>query len=118
MTLGSTQSLAELSIRNLPGGKGLPAFKLTTSQSCVSRLSGICGSLDVSQSCGTPWSVTRINLPFFLLPIHLGPQCSSFLSGFLTKILYAIPHLHMLAARPTYPIFLDFIILEILVGTW
>jgi hypothetical protein len=42
MALGSTQPLTEMSIRNLPGGKGLPAgrrVRLTTSQPSVSRLS-------------------------------------------------------------------------------
>jgi hypothetical protein len=39
MALGSTQPLAEMSTRNLPGGKGRPARKADNSPPSVSRLS-------------------------------------------------------------------------------
>jgi hypothetical protein len=49
VTLGSTQSVTEISTRNLPGGKGQPA-RLTTSPPFVSRSLRECGSLDFSQT--------------------------------------------------------------------
>jgi hypothetical protein len=48
MALGSTQSLIEMSTRNLPGGTKF-------------------GSLDISKTYGPPRRVTGIALPFYLL---------------------------------------------------
>jgi hypothetical protein len=39
MALGSAQPLREMSTKNLPGGKELPARRLTTSPPSVSRFS-------------------------------------------------------------------------------
>jgi hypothetical protein len=66
MALGSTQPLTEVSVRNLPGGKGRPARK-TDNLTAVSRLSRKFESLDVSQSYGPPRSIAGIALPFTLL---------------------------------------------------
>jgi hypothetical protein len=50
MALWFTQPLTEMSARNLPG------------RPSVSQLSGKCGSLNISQPYGPPWSVTEVAL--------------------------------------------------------
>jgi hypothetical protein len=66
MALGSTQTLTEMSTRNIPGGKGRPAHKADNLPPSVSRLSRKCDNFDVSKPYGPPWPVTGIALPVFI----------------------------------------------------
>jgi hypothetical protein len=60
MALGSTQSLAEMTTRDL---SGRPARKVDLTPASVSRLYTKFGNLDVSQPYGTSWPVTEMDLP-------------------------------------------------------
>lgn len=63
MALGMTHPLTEMSLRNLPGGKGRTAREADNLTACMSRLSRKCRSFDMSQSYGPP--VTAIPVPFY-----------------------------------------------------
>jgi hypothetical protein len=59
----STQSLTEMSTRNLPGGKGRLVRKADNLTAICGRLSRRCGSPDVSQTYAPPQTATEIALP-------------------------------------------------------
>jgi hypothetical protein len=65
MALGLNQPLIEMSTRNLPRGKWQPAHKADNLTPTASRLSRNCGSLNISQTYGPPWSITETASPYF-----------------------------------------------------
>jgi hypothetical protein len=68
MALGSTQTLTEMSTRNLPGGKWRPARKADNlTATCEPIVWRKCGSFDNSQSYGPSWPVAGIPLPYYVI---------------------------------------------------
>jgi hypothetical protein len=64
MVLGSTQPLAEMSTRILPGGKGRPERKVHNFTAICEPTVSKCGGLDVSEPYGLPGPGTGIALLF------------------------------------------------------
>jgi hypothetical protein len=70
MALESTQSLTEMSTRNLPGGKGRPGRKADNLTAICEMVVKKCGNLDVSQTYGPPRLVKGIALPLILISVY------------------------------------------------
>jgi hypothetical protein len=64
MVLGSTRPLTEMSIRNLPGGKGRLGLKADNLTEICSSFSRKFWSLEASQTYGPPRYIIGIVLPF------------------------------------------------------
>jgi hypothetical protein len=65
MALWSSQLLTEMSIRNVPGGKGRPRRKADNLTAICKLTVYKCGSLNISQPYGPLLPVTGIVLPYF-----------------------------------------------------
>jgi hypothetical protein len=65
MAQGFTQPVTGMSTGRFLGVKSSQLVRLTMKQTSVSRLSGRCGILDISQPQRPPWPVTAIALLFF-----------------------------------------------------
>jgi hypothetical protein len=65
MGQGSTQPLTEMSIRDVPGGKGWPVRKADNLTAACEPFFSKCGNLDVSQHYGPPRPAAGIALPFY-----------------------------------------------------
>jgi hypothetical protein len=80
---GSTQSLTEMSTRNLPGGKGRPERRADKFIAICEPIAYTkCGNLDVSQPCGPSRPVTGTALLCYLSKLYfLNLNVMSFLKG-------------------------------------
>jgi hypothetical protein len=96
MTLGSTQSLTEMSTRNLPWVKGSGRLRLTISPPPVGRLSREnAGTSTASQPYGPSRSVTGIALPLRFV-LNSSVKCS--LIKYLVRNEYCNDYHHKLEA--------------------
>jgi hypothetical protein len=88
MALGSTQPLTEVTTRNLPGGKGWPAY-MADNLTAIYKLSRKCGSLNVTQPYAASTAYYRENTPPSYLSIYSSFICFMYtLYNFITYIYF------------------------------
>jgi hypothetical protein len=86
MTLGSSQPLTEMSIRNIPGDKRGRRVRLTSSPQSVSRLCRKFASLDVSHLYGPPRAGTDIALHSYMPRTEDQTEIFAHVVSTLTKV--------------------------------
>jgi hypothetical protein len=86
IVLGSTQPATQMRTRNLSGSKARPARKADNLPPCVNQFSRKFRILVVSQPCGSPCPVAKIDLPLY----QSGPVWRQIMEN------YFAPKMHLL----------------------